>query len=155
MFSGFLYSFLLAAGTDTANSVSSAIGSSAIPALITAIGGIVVGIVAANRASRTDKIKADAQERAEILKGYGEIVKSLQEEIERTRHEQLEEIADWDDEKLKFKDQIDDLKERMRETKEDLWYYKERERNPGSPTNPTTKKDSHGPGSNEPSKEKG
>lgn len=56
-----------------------------IAALVTAIGGVIIGFFAARRTHRSDKATADAAGQTSIMEGYAQIVNDLREEISRIR----------------------------------------------------------------------
>lgn len=68
-------------------------------AILTALGGIIIGILTARRTSKSDKATQDNSQRQSLLEGYGQIVKDLQHEIERIRTQYEQDLDRWTKEK--------------------------------------------------------
>jgi hypothetical protein len=68
-------------------------------AILTALGGIIIGILTARRTSKSDKVTQDNSQRQSLLEGYGQIVKDLQHEIERIRTQYEQDLDRWTKEK--------------------------------------------------------
>jgi len=83
-----------------------------IAAVVTAIGGIIVGVIAARKGARADKAKEEQAEQTTILSSYGQIVKDLQGEVERIRKMYTEDSAIWRIEKETLLNQIKLMQER-------------------------------------------
>lgn len=80
-------------------------------ALVTAIGGIIAGILAARKGAKADKATQIATDQDNILESYGQIVKDLQNEVERIRKMYIEDEVRWRTEKQVLLEQIKLLQE--------------------------------------------
>lgn len=87
-----------------------------VAALITAAAGIIVGIITARRNSKSEKTSADQLERANILENYGNIVKTLQEEVIRLRRQYASDFDSWDKERKRLIAEIESSKKIVEES---------------------------------------
>lgn len=76
-----------------------------VAAVITALGGLLVGILAARRNTSQDKTTTQNA----LLEGYGQIVKDLQTEVARLRTQYTDDLSSWRSEKEILLKQIDIL----------------------------------------------
>lgn len=89
-----------------------------IAALITAVGGIIIGVLAALRTQRQDKASSEVSEQQTLLEGYAQIVKDLREEITRIRKQYTEDLLTWKTEKELLLSQQDSLREELAKAKQ-------------------------------------
>lgn len=83
-----------------------------IAALVTAIGGIIIGVLAARKGARADRAKEEQTEQGTLLNSYGQIVKDLQHEVDRIRKMYVEDEVRWRTEKQVLLEQIKLYQER-------------------------------------------
>lgn len=104
--------FLLLAAAAAEAAKESGFSLTDIAALVTAVGGVIVGILAARKGAKADKAKEEQTEQGTLLVSYGQIVKDLQGEVDRIRRMYIEDDARWRTEKEVLLSQIKLLQER-------------------------------------------
>lgn len=116
----FIY-FLFAVASNS-NSGKLDITGADIAALVTAIGGIIVGVFAAYRRSKSDRERLDSDEHSAIYGAYTKIVQTLQDEVTRLRSSYNNERKEWLEERNllekendQLKDEIIDLRRQLKE----------------------------------------
>lgn len=96
------------------------INGSDIAAILTALGGIIVGLFAAHRRSRSERERLETAERDTTLAAYNSIIKTLQDEVLRQRTQTDNDRREYDSDKREWQHREEYLENQIRELKKRL-----------------------------------